>query len=680
LKIKNCELQIANCKLQNGQPSGRTELFPQSASKKRVRSCCESAICNLQFAIYNLQFLLFFCVLAFGALCVGCRREAAGPDHEGSTDEVLTSRYHENVLDSAIDSLNRAEEFNSREVLEQIIQRLDPRNASKPDEPSGKPADSLLASWPESEMLRQAVDRLNQWIRTQAPPSDWKLDPMVAALPKTLAALPPVKDLGEMEFSRLDGFALQEAVWLRDISKWARGDVIDELQRARNLFDWTIRNIQLEPDGAQHFPQFPWETLLYGRGTAAERAWVFMLLLRQLDIDSAVLAVEMEPGAEGKAVEQAGKDMKGEGRGAKGEGKVANGQAKNTKPAPPPKPEKEKAPSRLRLWCVGVLIEGKVYLFDTLLGLPIPAPGGVSVDAGGQLAIQPATLSQAANDDKVLRQMDADESHGYGLRAAQLARVVALLEASPPYLARRMKLLDSQLTGERRMVLTTDPSARARRWQEAKQIADARLWLQPLQVLQLRSHLPPQAVQYSLKLALPLYMVYKETVVVRHRDEKEDQRSASENQTREHAGALGHGRVLQLKGKFTGEEGATRYFQLARPSNEIIRLSSEPDIEKILRLQAKFDATYWSGLIAFERGKTDRHGYQSAIDYFTNRTRPPLVYPNGPWSVGAQYNLARAYEASGQTQRAILQYGNNDSSPGYLGDLLRAKWLRDRPK
>ena len=54
-------------------------------------------------------------------------------------------------------------------------------------------------------------------------------------------------------------------------------------------------------DGPQHgiredrpnrIPQFPWETLLFGHGTAEERAWVFILLLRQSDIDSAVIALE----------------------------------------------------------------------------------------------------------------------------------------------------------------------------------------------------------------------------------------------------------------------------------------------------------------------------------------------------------------------------------------------------
>ena len=178
-------------------------------------------------------------------------------------------------------------------------QRLDPQNQPKPDRPASASI-RLLAAWPEPEMLRQIVDRLNQWIRTQQPPADWKLDPMVAALPKPLADLPQVKDLGRMEFSRFDGFALQEAVWLRDVGLWARGDALDDLERAKSLFDWTVRNIQLEADDPNRIPQFPWETLLFGRGTATERAWVFILLARQLGIDAAMLAMDEEPGDGGE--------------------------------------------------------------------------------------------------------------------------------------------------------------------------------------------------------------------------------------------------------------------------------------------------------------------------------------------------------------------------------------------
>jgi tetratricopeptide (TPR) repeat protein len=296
-----------------------------------------------------------------------------------------------------------------------------------------------------------------------------------------------------------------------------------------------------------------------------------------------------------------------------------------------------------------VLIEGEVYLFDPSLGLPIPAPNGVTRGAGGQLAVQPATLAQVAAEPKLLRRLDADPSHKYGVESSDLKHVAALLEASPDYLSRRMKLLESRLAGERKMVLTTAPTAHAERWKAAKHVADARPWRLPLETLDRRGRIAWPAVQARLRAMLPFYVIP--------------------------SAPLYRGRVLYLRGKFVGEDGATAYFQAARPSNEQLQASSADPIEKVLRFQGKLDASYWLGLIAQDRGK-----YDAAVDYFTNRTRPPLISPDGPWTDGARYNLARAYEASGDVQKAILFYGNNDSSPGYHGDLLRAKWLAEQGK
>ena len=60
---------------------------------------------------------------------------------------------------------------------------------------------------------------------------------------------------------------------------------------ARSLFDWTIRNIQADDDSPDRVPQVPWETLFLGHGTKWERAWTYILLLRQRGIDAALLAV-----------------------------------------------------------------------------------------------------------------------------------------------------------------------------------------------------------------------------------------------------------------------------------------------------------------------------------------------------------------------------------------------------
>ena len=274
-----------------------------------------------------------------------------------------------------------------------------------------------LEGFDDKAMQTQIVSQLNAWVRGRKPPKGWELDPMVQTLPEAIRKEPLVATLAEMEFHPYDGAALYEATAMRDVSDWAAGDRVDPLSQAKHLFDWTIRNIQLEPEGEDDLAgaQTPWRTLLYGRGTAVDRAWVFMLLLRQRLIESALLAVK-DP--------QAGKE------------------------------------GQVRPWAVCVLVEDRLYLFDPLLGLPIPGAGGVHVDAKGGLSIEPATLNEVAEKPELLRTLDLDEKTPYPVDSESLKDIRALLEASPAYLSARMDLLGSQLVGDNRTILAAIP----RRW------------------------------------------------------------------------------------------------------------------------------------------------------------------------------------------------------------------------
>jgi tetratricopeptide (TPR) repeat protein len=588
------------------------------------------------------------CLLAPLVGCGGCTGSATSPGPGRRSAAETASQWQDERLHS-IEYLNRLEEFDSGETLHEVFRRL-----NKPDQPSAaapeEKMDPLRATWPEPEMLRQIIDRLNQWVRSQAPP-DWTPDPLLATLPQPLRQLPMVEDLGKMEFSGYDGFALLEAAWLRDVSNWAHGDELDELGRAQNLFDWTVRNIQLEPAaaaGAQNsqnsggIPQVPWETLFFGRGTALERAWVFILLARQQELEAVLLALADPADPAGK----------------------------------PPRP-----------WAVALLSEGKLYLFEPALGLPIPAADGVKLDSAEQLVIQPATLAEVAVDETLLRKLDLDPAHPYPVKASDLKQVVALVEASPACLARRMKLVESRLVGQQKMVLTAAASAQAERLEAVPGIAAVRLWTLPYETLQRRLQLGPEAVRRRLEALLPFYVSFYAAVTA----------------------PLHKGRLLYLKGQFTGQQGATQYLQAARPSNqELADLEKKtanaiyemavPRIEKLpldqqpaarkeaeteaaaeaavqtaLLLRAKHDASYWLGLLAFQRAN-----YSSAIDYFARRTLE--VMPDGPWTSGAMYNLARCYEATGQWTDAGELYQSDPDSPGYHGNLLRARWLASLKK
>ena len=121
------------------------------------------------------------------------------------------------------------------------------------------------------------------------------------------------------------------------------------------------------------------------------------------------------------------------------------------------------------------------------------------------------------------------------------------------------------------------------------------------------------------------------------------------------------------------------YYNIALPPDNQLAAASVDNVEKGMRVVGKLDAGYWSGLINYQRANDHaadrRNNYKAAVTWFDKQTLHD--FPNSPWTNGAQYNLARTLEALGDTEQATLQYeSNDDASPGYHGDLLRAKWLK----
>jgi hypothetical protein len=460
------------------------------------------------------------------------------------------------------------------------------------------------------------VSQLNQWIILQSPLADWRREPLLAGLPAPLQKLPPLADLETMGFSAPDGVELRQAIWLRNLSNWAAGETQNDLERAKRLFDWVVRNIQLDASEDVDAPRLAWHTLLLGHGPAIDRAWLFMLLARQQGLEVVMLAC---PSADD---------------------------------------------STPRAWVPALALDDELYLFEPALGFPIPGPDG-----------RPATLAQVADDDGLLRQLDLDAEHPYEMTAARVREVTALIEASPMYLAQRMALLESQLAGDQKVVLSVDASALAKRLRDYKHVTDAQIWTLPYERLAAQAKL---GVKGKQRLAAE----FEPFVVPFPREVKKKV---------EMVPALWKGRVLHLLGEFAGEAGAMRYYQISRPSES--GLARGPAILQEERTDlrgkvtddewrqaanrysqlapvAKQDASYWLGLIAFEN-----QIYTTAADYFAKRTIDADV--NSPWRAGALYNLARAEEALDQTDDAVSLYREIDS-PQRHGNLLRARWLEQK--
>lgn len=527
----------------------------------------------------------------------------------------------------------------------------------------------------------QVVDRLNQWVHLQKFDVNWKPDPfMDATLPKRFADASWVGQLQDELFNHeMDGDFLKETTWLRDISNTNRGDKLDDLSVASNLFDWTIRNIQLvapsPPAPGQKQPDIGrlilnrhsvGDVLMLGYGTAVQRAWIFILLARQQGLDAVMLAT--------------------------------------------PDPDH---PGQPRPWLPAILHKDgdheHLYLFDSSLGLPIPRARGEEI----------ATLAEAADDPAVLDRLDLDDAHHYPIKSAEAKQAIALVEASPGYLARRMKILEMQLTGAERLVLSASPAETVARLKKVAGLkTEPQLWTWPYDVLNLRSvdSQAPRGIQELFGMEespflLPVHHGERHLInpgaqdealndLMRQGDtemaagegkisdkeskeERERRRAARSKRPLEVNFPLSVGRLLQFRHEYGGETGAKHFYMECRPGddeindwvkelvNDFQEPNQRPPVQRYIAamVRRKQDATYFLGLISF-----DEHEYLTAEEYFKNLTLD--IWPQGPWTDGAHYNLARTYEADGDADKAIALY-EADDSPQRHGNHLRARWIRE---
>ena len=186
------------------------------------------------------------------------------------------------------------------------------------------------APTPDQGELELLVDTANRWLRNRTVPDDKQAPTeLIATLSEslreeeTLAARISRAALSSDSLAPGEGRALQEAIWLRDISSWARGDAVTDLEAASALFDWTVRNVWAVSAEEAVDIHHPWQALLYGRGTVEDRAWVFVELCRQQQIPAVVLAVS----------------------------------------------EADDSPAKF--WLPAALVQGDLHLYDVRLGLPL---------------------------------------------------------------------------------------------------------------------------------------------------------------------------------------------------------------------------------------------------------------------------------------------------------------------
>jgi hypothetical protein len=410
---------------------------------------------------------------------------------------------------------------------------------------------------------------------------------------------------------------LKQSAWMRDLADWTCGDKSVLLNQIVQMCDWVVCNIEMrnnripinQTQEISVMQQYPWQTILLGYGIAQDRKTVFMELLRQRRIDSALLAV--------------------------------------------PNPNN---PNEPLYWAVGVLLDGEVYPFQLTFGYPFPGPEGVKVGNDGSLQFSSiATLSQLMEDDSLLRQFDVSPERKFPITAEMLKQTTAHLFVIPESVSMRMKVLESELSGEQNMVLYTDTHELRRRFLSASGITGVEFWKYPFRTA-FEQQFNPEPTHEALR---QFFMVNRPRL------------NLDDSAAQKHF-PLWSGRVLYFRGEISGQDKAITKYQNARISDkEMIGFRNDPVFRNSLELNALYQwftvqASYWLGTALFEIDSIEA-AKENLMGIRTNRMNM--------WQHHTEYILGRIAEREKRYDDARQHYGNTVQSLSGDGNAIRARWL-----
>ncbi|MSR56282.1 MAG: hypothetical protein EXS05_01235 [Planctomycetaceae bacterium] len=463
--------------------------------------------------------------------------------------------------------------------------------------------------------VADGVNRLNDWQRGCAPQST-----AGGALPPAIRKVMTAAQrdaLTETLFTPRDGEHLRDGMMLRSLGQFAfqTADLNPtELQRVVAAFEFVIRNVELIAKAPYGLPLTLYDIGLVGKGTPADRAWLFAGLLRNEKIDSVLLVA---------AAAQDGS---------------AN-------------------PEEVAL--VGVLLDGQTYLFDPLLGVPVPGP------QPSESAV--ATFEQAVTDPSVLRQLDVGNDFHYPLESAGLRRARVLAISDSAFWSDRMRRLQGEFTGRQTMVIA-DPlhdtadgpglwSRVARSGGEFWSADRMGLWNYP--ETQLAAHAELDATRRDdLRALLAPFNAYMTigqgqdgqlalTDRQQFLDPAGDMKlhGAIRIVRQTTVGAQRKARLKHLAGEFA--EAVHEYQLVRQHSQEVVNLRQPPGIS-VPHQRAIDDAIFWTALCKFEQGE-----YRVAVDNLQRYRKQQNRDQEASWNRQCRYLLALSHAARKNYPEAI---------------------------
>jgi hypothetical protein len=482
----------------------------------------------------------------------------------------------------------------------------------------------------------RAVDLLNTWIADCGSLIETAPEQSVGIPEMFQRQLPPesLQLLTAEGFVDRDGSHIRDCLLSKKAAEFALGDAGNDVDRVVNLFHYVVRNVQLTAGHPYDLPLTTHDVLMFGQGTASDRAWIFANLLKQLRIDAVVLQSSAHLG------------------------------------------EDESARAEGPLW-VGVLLDNEVYLFDPQLGSPIPSAD----DPGTDLTVtRPATLNEVVGDPSLLERLDVAADRPYPFRVEDLQQLRVLLVGDVSFWAPRMNRLQSALIGDRSVVVydgledVSEVSGLLSRVVQAGsphwQIDDVALWLYPEQQLETHEHMEDGQRQHYLELQrvfgmpTPIVDIEEGSLELTFGPpQRLHLKTRTQQLIGDYAGAIGEYlkiRAYELLPPISG--GAAYIHTEAKP---ILRVKMPRELRE-LHEQAAHDSYYWMGVCQFEQDK-----FAMAIKSLTGYLDR---FPRGRWTTSCRYLLAVAYSDNGDYAQAIEHLKRvPQDDPQYAGIQLLLK-------
>jgi hypothetical protein len=409
-------------------------------------------------------------VACLAIIPVAC--EYGGPttkDRVYSKPPISRRRTESGVADSPAQTVSTSSSSSSEEgakreaILNNVIQLI-----------------QSAAVTPGKQHFGIAVKNLNEYFEQGTRPADYYLtvdSRKFLQAQQIIGSAEAVRELESPTFGIMDARHIEDCMMYNEVAHRIAGERLPgetgDLPRVRRLFEWMGRQVLLVPDGSlappggQQAYSRPYDVLLRGMATESpggwsERGWLLMSLCRQLNIDVGLLSYTPKRAPAAISIV----------------------------------PVNESTAQQPVVWICVALVDGKAYLFDQMLGMPIPDARGDGV----------ATLQEALTDPQILQALDLPGQIPYRTSRASLlasGKLTILIDSSRGYFSPKMRLLQSRLTGKNRAVLFRDPVEQGRHFAQVlgDKLGDLQVWPLPYATETLLFTQPEftQATLYTLR-------------------------------------------------------------------------------------------------------------------------------------------------------------------------------------